>query len=153
MTVLDRGFVWRSRWGVPSFSRWCEFVTTELAYASYLQWCDDLRLHTRHSRVEAGKLLAELYRSARPSIPHPVGEVAAVLPGIRAPREPEPGHPELPIEPAAAGEGVVVAEDVDWREKVAVIKLPNQRGYRMGSLEEARARFAEMHDGLPMPWD
>ena len=42
-TVLHRGFVYRSRYGVDIFTNWSDFVTTELLHQSYLQWCASMR--------------------------------------------------------------------------------------------------------------
>jgi hypothetical protein len=36
LSVLQRGFVWRSRHGAAMFTHWEDFVTTELLYRSYL---------------------------------------------------------------------------------------------------------------------
>jgi hypothetical protein len=44
-----------------------------------------------------------------------------------------------------------VVEDVDPLEKLAVVQKANQPGYHVGTLEEARARFADITK-LPMPW-
>jgi hypothetical protein len=55
MTVLERGFVWKSRHGAPWFGDWHEFYTTELLERSYLQWCGETRPNDRKSRVQLGR--------------------------------------------------------------------------------------------------
>ena len=45
LTVLARGFVWRSRHGHSDFRQWDEFVTTELLTRSYAQWCQENRVN------------------------------------------------------------------------------------------------------------
>jgi hypothetical protein len=150
MAALDRGFVWRSRYGVKAFAEWPEFCTTELLWRSYLQFCDDARLFQRQTRVELGKLMATLYTRHRPGRPYPVFEVEA-LPMIGQQRGAGSASDE-PMLPLGALPGAVVVEDVDPLEKLAVVQKPDQPGYQLGTLEEARARFAEITGDLPMPW-
>jgi hypothetical protein len=148
MACLERGFIWCSRFGVEMFRMWPEFCTTELLMRSYLQWCDDNRLYQRQARQDLGVLMAKMYPSSRPKVPHPVYEIA-VLPTIErgfGPRE-DPAQPmmiELP--------GVTLTEDIDRLERVAVVRKRDQHGYRLGDLEEARAKFQEATGDLPMPW-
>jgi hypothetical protein len=66
LAVLERGYVWRSRFGASIFSEWHEFVSTELLNASYLQWCGDHRVNYPMSRVQLGKRMTEWYRPFRP---------------------------------------------------------------------------------------
>jgi hypothetical protein len=66
MAVLDRGFVWRSRYGHQDFLRWQEFISTELLNQSYRQWCADNRVFRPEHRAALGKLMTKLYRPHRP---------------------------------------------------------------------------------------
>jgi hypothetical protein len=151
MTCLERGFIWVSRFGVRMFREWPEFCTTELLMRSYLQWCDDNRLYQRQGRQDLGELMTKMYPASRPKVAHPVYEIAA-LPllndrgfGSQPPADPaQPMMIELP--------GATLTEDIDPLERVAVVRKRDQQGYRLGDLEEARAKFQELTGDLPMPW-
>ena len=149
MTCLERGFIWCSRFGVRFFQEWAEFCTTELLMRSYLQWCDDNRLYQRQSRQDLGEFMVKLCQDARPSVAHPVYEIAA-LPAIgrggeqSAPDAAQPMMIELP--------GTTVTEDVDPLERLAVVRRKNQHGYRLGDLDHARAEFLKAIGDLPVPW-
>ena len=82
LAVLERGFIWRSRYGIIEFGKWTEFVSTELLHRSYHQWCDDERVQRRASRVEIGKRMTEVYQSARPDGNHVIGEIESATPGF-----------------------------------------------------------------------
>ena len=41
LAVLERGHLYRSRYGTPWFGDWHEFYATQLLCESYLQWCRD----------------------------------------------------------------------------------------------------------------
>ena len=87
LAVLEREFVWRSKWGIRSFRQWDTFYTLELLVNSYLQWCDDNHLFQRQSRAELKDMLEKMYRSERPRRSYPVGEVEQLPPGFdRGPR-------------------------------------------------------------------
>jgi len=75
LTVLERGFVWRSRFGLDAFNTWLEFHTTELLERSYLQWCADTRVSRPASRVALGSRLSEMYQATRPRQSHIIGEL------------------------------------------------------------------------------
>jgi hypothetical protein len=75
LTVLQRGFVWRSRHGHPLFTNWDDFVTTELLHRSYLQWCNETRESWPMNRVQLGGLMKGLYPSGRPRTPYPIYEI------------------------------------------------------------------------------
>jgi hypothetical protein len=111
MAALERGFVWRSRYGVKAFAEWPEFCTTELLWRSYLQFCDDARLFQRQTRVELGKLMAGLNTWHRPRRPYPVFEVEA-LPMIGQQRG-GGSMADEPMLPLGALPGAVVVEDID----------------------------------------
>jgi hypothetical protein len=90
LTVLDRGFVWRSRHGHPDFLRWGEFVSTELLAQSYRQWCNDNRA-SPEPRTMLGKFLTKIYRAMRPrSGSYPVFEAETV--------DPQQPHPVVLME-------------------------------------------------------
>ena len=57
LTILGRGFVYRSRHGVPSLCEWRNFYTTELLWRSYLQWSDETRANRRQTREDLGKFM------------------------------------------------------------------------------------------------
>jgi phage/plasmid-associated DNA primase len=75
LTVLQRGFVWRSRHGAAMFTNWDDFVTTELLYRSYLQWCGETRDSRPKSREQLGGLLKGLYKSSRRRKLYPIYEI------------------------------------------------------------------------------
>jgi hypothetical protein len=75
LTVLQRGFVWRSRHGAAMFTHWDEFVTTELLYRSYLQWCSETRESRTMSRVQLGAMMKGFYKSSRRSKLYPIYEI------------------------------------------------------------------------------
>jgi hypothetical protein len=77
LAVLDRGYVWRSRYGLPEFLDWMEFVPTELLNASYLQWCQGQRVGHPSSRELLGKRMGELYKASRPRGAFVIGEPKA----------------------------------------------------------------------------
>jgi len=85
MTVLERGFVWRSRFGLPVLADWQVFVATELLHQSYLQWCDESRVSRPMTREQLGRRLAELYQPGRPRGEAIIGEVGSALFGTNDP--------------------------------------------------------------------
>jgi hypothetical protein len=74
IAVLDRSFVWRSRYGHADFLRWDEFVSTELLSQSYRQWCNDNRVHYPEHREALGRFMAKFYSSHRPRGSFPIYE-------------------------------------------------------------------------------
>jgi hypothetical protein len=81
MTVLERGFVWRSRHGLVAFAGWNEFYSTELLHRSYLQWCGDTRVSRPMTRVELGQRMRLMYRPKRPDSDELTGEVESATRG------------------------------------------------------------------------
>jgi hypothetical protein len=81
LTVLERGFIWRSRFGIDEFGGWFEFCTTELLERSYLQWCADTRTQRRDNRVALGVRMSEMYSPARPRGDQIIREVETWRPG------------------------------------------------------------------------
>jgi hypothetical protein len=90
--VLDRGFVWRSRYGAVAFDEWNRSVTTELLHESYLQWCRDNRVNYPMSREQLGKRMATMYQWQRLAVRQITGEVEALAahadPVIKKPNQP-----------------------------------------------------------------
>ena len=112
MAVLERGFIWRSRFGVTVFNDWADEVSTELLNRSYQQWCADHRVGYPMSRVQLGKRMTKLYQPFRPND----GDWRII------------------------GDVEVLARYAD-----PIIKQNRPPGYKLGSLDEARARFLEMY--------
>jgi hypothetical protein len=117
LAVLHRGFVYRSRHGAPMFTHWDDFVTTELLYRSYLQWCAETRASRPMSRIQLGVMMKGLYQSSRPSRLYPVYEI----------------------------------EDMALDEKKPAVLKPDQCGYSVGSLDEARTVFIKK-TGIIFDW-
>jgi hypothetical protein len=86
LTVLERGFVWRSRHGVDEFGEWSDFCTTELLERSYLQWCTERRLPRPETRVALGARMSEMYSAGRPRGDHIIGELDTWAPGLSKPQ-------------------------------------------------------------------
>src|SRR5262249_2991003 len=72
--VLERGFVWESRYGLKEFLEWRPFVSTQLLLKSHLQWCDHNRISRPKSAAQLGKRMTEMYRSTRPWRDEIIGE-------------------------------------------------------------------------------
>ena len=120
LTVLERGFIWRSRFGIDEFGTWFEFCATELLERSYLQWCAETRAQRPDSRVALGVRMNEMYSPGRPRGDQIIGEVETWPPGL--------GKHEL------------------------IIKTSGRPpGYTLNSLDEARARFADIR-GVTGDW-
>jgi hypothetical protein len=151
LTCLDREFIWCSRFGVRMFQNWFEFCTTELLMRSYLQWCDDNRLYQRQSRQDLGTFMTKMYPTGRPKIAQPVHEIAVLLPS-RGAGDPPPHDPAQPEIVGFGFAGATLTEDIDALERIAVVRKPDQHGFRLGDLQEARAKFQEAVGDLPMPW-
>ena len=75
LTVLERGFVWRSRFGLDEFGAWLEFCTTELLERSYHQWCAEARISRPEPRVAVGARMSEMYSAERHRGDPIIGEV------------------------------------------------------------------------------
>lgn len=65
-TVLEREYVYRSRFGASVFLEWRCFVTTQLLDTSYRQWCTDNREGRPMSREQLGAMMKALYKPCRP---------------------------------------------------------------------------------------
>lgn len=80
LAVLERGFVWKSKFGAADFKQWFEWCSTELLTASYLQWCAQNRVARVLSREMLGKRFTATYGlSTRPSREEIIGEVESLV--------------------------------------------------------------------------
>lgn len=122
LAVLERGFVYRSRFGAPWFAAWQPFYTTELLWRSYLQWCSETRPYDRKSQVQLGIMMTALYPTSRPRTAEPVYEVESVSP-------PPQG----------------MARQA-WLDQEAIVRKQHAYGYKLQGLADARARFLEIVD-------
>jgi hypothetical protein len=128
LSVLERGFVWKSRHGATVFTEWREFYTTELLSRSYLQWCRENRVSYPMSRVQLGKMMAEIYQPSRPRQDHPIYELDAIDAGWAADKT------------------------VEGFNRHSAVWQSHPHGFQVGALEEARVRFKEMCD-VTTEWD
>lgn len=78
--ILERGFVWRSRFGDSYFAEWHENAATELLLNSYMQWATDMHVPERYTHEQIGKFMTEVYPPKRPSGDCVIGEVNAIEP-------------------------------------------------------------------------
>ena len=93
VSVLERGFVYRSRHGSEIFTRWEFSVTTALLVASYQQWAVDNRVSYPMSSVQIGKFLTRIFGISRRSRTlMPVAEVEQI---DRETREPAIMKPNM----------------------------------------------------------
>jgi hypothetical protein len=127
LAVLNRGFVWRSRHGVPEFAVWQEFVATELLARSYQQWCADNRISRPMSRELLGKRMTEIY-----------------------------GLPRRPAAAAIIGEtesaALLARQDGEVTNKDVLVERQNSaRGYQVGGIEEAHVRFSDVRHTVMDP--
>jgi hypothetical protein len=121
--VLYRGYVFRSKLGLESFSgEWHEDVATELLYTSYSEFAE--RCHERHplARESFGRFMVSF--------------------GAK------PVHPRNVV----IGEHVTdVPTPYGTARKAELIRHPKTPTYHLGTLNAARAGFAT-HTGLPIEW-
>lgn len=82
LAVLERGFVWRSRFGCPVFQEWQEFYTTELLHRSYLQWCKENNVSRPMTRIQMGARLHTMYSPCRPRGERIIGELESATQGF-----------------------------------------------------------------------
>jgi Family of unknown function (DUF5906) len=137
LAVLSRGFMWKSRHGVPWFTRWHDFYTTELLWRSYVQWCDEARPYDRKRREQIGQFFTNTYRASRPRGEHPVFEIDSInRRDIIIPDEDRLGT-------------LTVPPDLN---EIAIVRSDHPMGYQVGELDEARARFLELNDVTQSGW-
>jgi hypothetical protein len=113
--VLKRAFVLRSRYGAKVFYEWHPFVTRLLWQASYLQWCTENRIQRPETEYRISQRLIEVFgRQAQKRGKHLTGEVERVVGGANA----------------ANNDAPIYDDD-------------RPRGWFVGTIEQARASFAE----------
>jgi hypothetical protein len=158
ITVLERGYPFHGKHGIRSLLQWREFYTTELLWNGYLEWCRDTNRLVRQTHSELTNFLAAVYAHGQLYVPQPVFEIDAPLPGHRH-AELDPAQPDLPIgfderliddeEPSTPGRDPFRLHD---DPNGIVVLLRNKHGYKVGSLDEARARFEEVFEGIDTGW-
>jgi hypothetical protein len=117
LTVLERGFIWRSRHGVEEFGAWTDFATTELLERSYLQWCAETRQNRPETRVALGARMSEIYSAGRPRGDQIIGELDTWPPGL--------DKPELIIKSSARPPGYVVNSLEEARNRFVDVRGVN----------------------------
>lgn len=127
MAMLERGYLYHSKYDTPWFEEWREFYSTQLLCRSYQQWCDLTRRHTRSSEVELGKFMTKVASPQRPGGEHPVAEV------------------EYPDREVLTAGGSLSRNAIVYRKRPP--------GYLCGTLKEARAAFDKEHPGVVTRWD
>jgi hypothetical protein len=138
LAVLQRGFVWKTKHGTPWFREWADdgIYTMELLMRSYTQWCEENRPLERATREQLGTLFRGIYQPSRPKREHPVYEIDSI------------DRRELEGVPDPRGGWLVEPKTLD---DIAIVYMRDQHGYRVGDLEEARARFLDQYD-VDNPW-
>jgi hypothetical protein len=124
LTVLSRGFIWRSRFGASVFAEWHDFVTTELLWRSYAQWCQDTRVNRMQTREMLGIFMTKSYAQCRKRKEHIIGEVEV----LTTDKDSKVG---------------------EWINREAPMMAKMQGGYTVGSLDEARDRATDMMKIVP----
>jgi hypothetical protein len=121
--VLSRGFLYKSKYGTPWFGEWQEFYTTELLFQSYTQFCAAAKPRDVKSRVDLGVFMSKLHtRSRGPEPGDPVGEIDSI-----------DTHPDMPRSLDALA--IMRSKIRAW-------------GYRVGTIDEAMARFEKVYGVL-----
>jgi hypothetical protein len=121
-SVLSRGFAYRSRHGAEIFSGWHEFLSTELLYQSYLQWCRDTNARHPKTNVQLGKMMKAMYKGHRPRGMHPVHEIEVTDPNERKPaamQERPPGYVVGTLDEARAAFARKTGISFDWGDDEA----------------------------------
>jgi uncharacterized protein DUF5906 len=138
LAVLQRGFVWKTKHGTPWFTEWAKdgFYAMELLWRSYAQWCDEARPSERKSREQLGTFFSGIYHASRPRREHPVYEIDSIDRGE--------------LRNVYSSKGVLIASGKTLDE-IAIVAKRNQAGYRVGTLNKARARFLDHYD-VNNPW-
>lgn len=67
-SVLDRGFVYKSRYGHDIFNLWKTSYATEFLFRSYSQWCGETHPYDRKNRVQMGKMMSRIYQHFNPRV-------------------------------------------------------------------------------------
>lgn len=72
--VLTREQVYLSKTHIADFTEWRPIVSTDLLYASYELYCQQMNIHYVKNRVELGKFLSQMYLKSQPRELTLVGE-------------------------------------------------------------------------------
>ena len=126
LAILERGYLYRSKFDTPWFAEWHDFYSTQLLYLSYQQWCDGNRRHTRSSEAELGVFMTRIANPYRPRGKHPVGEIE---------------HPDREL---LKWGGSLSENGISSRDRPP--------SYQCGTLKEARAAFEAAHPGVIDKW-
>jgi uncharacterized protein DUF5906 len=120
LTVLSRGFLWKSRHGAVYFQKWQPFYSTELLHRSYLQWIHENHPYDRKGREDLGRFMTKLYTPCRPAKgkKYPIYELDSID------RE------------------LLKARELD---DISIVFQERPTGYTVGELVEARVRFTEIY--------
>ncbi len=120
---LERGYVFKSKLGLEDhFAKWCEVVSTELLFDSYMEFATARREHHPLSRETLGKFIRRMGGCPKRPSNFPVGEHI-----IDAP---------TPFGTTRTAKPVIE---------------PRPPGYHLGSLDDARIAF-EAEAGLAVDW-
>jgi Bifunctional DNA primase/polymerase, N-terminal/Family of unknown function (DUF5906) len=123
--ILHRGYVWKSQLGLEGyFGKWRSFATTELLYASYLEYAGAHRERRAMDRIRFGQFMTKVASgSSRPSRAHAIGEHVAD----------------------------VDVQGYGMRRTAEPVMKAKATGYTLGSLAQARATFDQV-SGLRTDW-
>ncbi len=120
---LERGYVFRSRLGLEeTFAKWREDVSTELLFASYMEFAKERGERHPMSRETIGRFLVKMGCNPKRLRNSPVGE-------------------HITDEPAAFG----------TQRKAKPVIHPRPPAYSLGALGHARSAFIEV-TGLHIDW-
>jgi hypothetical protein len=122
--VLMRGYVWRSRLGLENFfSEWHECVSTELLFDAYVAYAKEARERHPLSREALGKYLVRM------------------------------GCSPCRLSDAVVGEHLVETSSGFGTSRVPKTLIqPRARGYQIGTLNEARAKFQKATKLTSIDW-
>lgn len=123
---LERGYIFRSRLGLEAdFSVWFNEATTELLYASYIEFSNAKRERNAMSREALGKFMTHMGATSKRLRGRAVGEHIT--------------------EEITNGFG-------DTRRVAKMLRTERAYGYSLGSLDYARDTFCEVLN-MPMVWN
>jgi hypothetical protein len=121
--ILSRGYVYRSKYGLEDyFGQWHDFMSTDVLYDSYKDHARSRNDRYPMAPVSFGKFMTSL------------GCKSVRLGGADVTGEHQ------------------VRSDYDGILRAALIKKDRPRGYRIGTLEQARTEF-ENYTGLSFTWE
>jgi hypothetical protein len=128
LTVLERGYLWKSRHGALWFRDWHGWYSTELLERSYGQWCDEHRIseRDRKDRTQLGEFFTKLASPSRPNGAQPIHEIDSI------------DRREMDNRYNGAGD---IVEEGKTLDEIAIAYKNRPPGYAVGSLDDARIRF------------